>query len=68
MSRCVYEDKYFSVIAPELPLNCREDGGHLILMKKEPVSDRSDLGYQEAIDFMRITMIVGRAMYDVLKI
>ena len=68
MSRCVYEDKYFTVIAPELPLNCREDGGHLILLKKEPVSDRSDLCYQEAIDFMRITMIGGRAMYDVLNI
>ena len=68
MSRCVYDDKYFTVIAPVLPLNCREDGGHLILIKKEPVSDRSDLCYREAIDFMRITMIVGRAMYDVLNI
>jgi diadenosine tetraphosphate (Ap4A) HIT family hydrolase len=68
MSRCVYDDKYFTVIGPVLPLNCREDGGHLILIKKEPVSDRSDLCYREAIDFMRITMIVGRAMYDVLNI
>ena len=24
---CVYEDKYFKVINPELPLNCRDDGG-----------------------------------------
>ena len=68
MSRSVYDDKYFTVVAPELPLNCREDGGHLILMKKEAVSDRSELSCQEAIDFMRITMIVGRAMYDVLEI
>ena len=64
----VYEDKYFAVISPELPLNCRDDGGHLILIKKEKVSDRSDLTYQEAIDFMRISMAVGRAMYDVLGI
>jgi diadenosine tetraphosphate (Ap4A) HIT family hydrolase len=68
MSRCVYDDKYFQVVAPEFPLNCRDDGGHLILIKKEKVTDRSDLSYQEAIDFMRITMIVGRAMYDVLDI
>jgi diadenosine tetraphosphate (Ap4A) HIT family hydrolase len=56
------------LIAPEFPLNCRNDGGHLLLIKKEEVTDRSDLSYQEAIDFMRITMIVGRAMYDVLNI
>jgi diadenosine tetraphosphate (Ap4A) HIT family hydrolase len=68
MTRTVYDDKYFRVVAPELPLNSREDGGHLILLKKLAVSDRSDLTYQEAIDFMRITMIVGRAMYDVLPI
>jgi diadenosine tetraphosphate (Ap4A) HIT family hydrolase len=40
----------------------------LILLKKEKVTDRSDLTYQEAIDFMRISMAVGRAMYDVLGI
>jgi diadenosine tetraphosphate (Ap4A) HIT family hydrolase len=68
MRRIVYDDRYFEVVAPQFPLNSREDGGHLILIKKAPVSDRSDLIYQEAIDFMRITMIVGRAMYDVLGI
>ena len=64
----LYEDKYFQVIKPNLPLNCREDGGHLILIKKEKVTDRSDMTYQEAIDFMRISMIVGKAMYEVLGI
>jgi diadenosine tetraphosphate (Ap4A) HIT family hydrolase len=68
MSQCVYDDKYFQVVAPEVPLNCRDDGGHLILVKKEAVTDRSDLSLQEAIDFMRITMMVGRAMYDVLDV
>ena len=65
---CVYEDKYFKVINPEFPLNCRDDGGHLILIKKEKVSDRSDMIYQEAIDFMRISMAVGKSMYEVLGI
>ena len=66
--RCVYEDKYFQVVAPELPLNCREDGGHLVIVKKEPVTDRSDLTWQEAVAFMRISMAAGKAMYDVLGI
>ena len=51
-----------------IPPNSREDGGHLILYKKIPVSDRSDLTCQEAIDFMRISMMVGKAMYQILGI
>jgi diadenosine tetraphosphate (Ap4A) HIT family hydrolase len=68
MDPCVYEDTYFKVIAPKFPLNCRADGGHLILLKKDAVFDRSDLSCEEAIDFMRISMAVGRAMYDVLGV
>jgi diadenosine tetraphosphate (Ap4A) HIT family hydrolase len=64
----IYEDKYFAVYSPGLPHNCRDDGGHLILIKKEPVRDRSDLSWQEAVDFMRISMAVGKAMYEVLRI
>jgi diadenosine tetraphosphate (Ap4A) HIT family hydrolase len=66
--RLVYEDKDFQVSSPELPLNDRNDGGHLILTKKTKVTDRSDMTYQEAIDFMRISMAVGKAMYEVLGI
>jgi diadenosine tetraphosphate (Ap4A) HIT family hydrolase len=58
----VYEDKYFHAVSPARPLNCRDDGGHLVLLKKEQVTDRSDLTCQEAIAFMRISMAVGRAM------
>ncbi|MCP4754410.1 MAG: hypothetical protein GY866_26300 [Proteobacteria bacterium] len=64
----VYEDKYFRVVGPEFPLNCREDGGHLVLLKKETVNDRSEMTWQEAVDFARISMMVGRAMYDVLGV
>jgi len=66
--RCVYEDRYFQIVAPEFPLNCREDGGHLVVVKKEPVTDRSDLTWQEAVAFMRISMAAGKAMYEVLGI
>ena len=67
-SKLVYEDKYFQVSSPESPLNDRNDGGHLVLTKREKVTDRSDMTYQEAIDFMRISMAVGKAMYEVLGI
>jgi len=68
VNRCIYEDRYFRIVSPGFPLNCRNDGGHLVLIKKEPVTDRSDMTWQEAIAFMRISMAVGRAMYDVLGI
>lgn len=68
MAENVYEDRCFMVISPSRPLNCRDDGGHLILIKKQPVTDRSDLTLEEAIDFMRISMAVGKAMYEVLGI
>lgn len=64
----VYEDKFFQVVSPEFPLNCRNDGGHLVLLKKKPVKDRSEMDWQEAIDFARITMMVGKAMYTVLGV
>jgi hypothetical protein len=67
MQKCIYEDKFFQVISPDFPLNCRDDGGHLKLVKKKKVTDRSDMSYQEAIDFMRISMAVGKAMYLVAK-
>ncbi len=53
---------------PEHPLNCRDDGGHLIMVKRERVTDRSDMTYMKAIDFMRISMLVGKAMYQVLGV
>ena len=64
----VYEDKYFVVLSPVQALHCRDDGGHLILIKKEKVHDRSDMTWQEAIDFMRVSMAVGKAMYEVLGV
>lgn len=67
-NRLVYEDKYFQVSSPEFPLNDRNDGGHLVLTKKAKVTDRSDMTHAEAIDFMRISMAVGKAMYEVLGI
>ena len=45
----VYEDKYFLVISPVPALHCKDDGGHLILIKKENVHDRSDMTWQRQL-------------------
>ena len=67
-SKTVYEDRYYLVVSPDSPFNSREDGGHLVMYKREPVTDRSDLDWREAIDFMRISMAVGKAMYEELGV
>ena len=67
-TQTVFEDAVFIVRAPPLPLNSRQNGGHLVLDKMQQVPDRSNLTWQEAIDFMRVGMAVGWAMYDVLGI
>jgi hypothetical protein len=36
--------------------------------KREKVMDRSDLTIMEAIDFMQVSMLVGKAMYQVLGV
>ena len=43
-------------MSPAFPLNCREDGGHLMMIKKKTATDRSDLTIEEAVDFMRLSM------------
>ena len=39
-----------------------------MMVKRERVTDRSDMAYFEAIDFMRVSMMVGKAMYQVLGV
>jgi hypothetical protein len=61
---CVYEDKYFKVISPEFPLNCRDDGGHLIMIKKQKVKDRSDMLYQVSDDQIKN---LRRKIFEILR-
>jgi diadenosine tetraphosphate (Ap4A) HIT family hydrolase len=68
METKVYEDKYFVVVSLKYTLNCREDGGHLIIGKKMPVTDCSDMNYKETIDFIQVSTIVGKAMNKILGV
>jgi hypothetical protein len=38
------------------------------MVKKTPVTDRSDMTYKEVIDFVPVSMMVGKAMYKVLGV
>jgi len=58
----VYETENFIVEAVEKPHITRIDGGHIKITPKEHLVDRTELSPQTAIELIRLTMIVGKAM------
>jgi len=58
----IYETQNFIVEAFEKPHVTRIDGGHIKIYPKKEVIDRTELSPKEAIELMRLTMVVGKAM------
>ncbi len=64
----IYQTKNFIVESHEKPFITRTDGGHIrIRVKDASISDRTQLISAVAIELMRLTMIVGKAMEKALK-
>lgn len=58
----IYETENFIVESHEKPFVSREEGGHIrIKVKDQNISDRTKLGPVQAIELMRLTMVVGEA-------
>jgi diadenosine tetraphosphate (Ap4A) HIT family hydrolase len=62
----IIETKHFEITAPERPHVSRGDGGHLIINPKLPVEDRTRLSREQAIELVKLTMVVGEAMKTVM--
>jgi diadenosine tetraphosphate (Ap4A) HIT family hydrolase len=62
----IFELEHFEIITPEKPHVSRSDGGHLIVNPKAPVEDRTQLSRDKAIELMKLTMVAGEAMKNVL--
>lgn len=59
----IYETETFIVCVPQVPHIPREDGGHIWIRSKEKYfSSRLDLSPKEAIEVMRLTMLISEAM------
>lgn len=65
--RLIYRSQHFTVEAPEKPLIDRQDGGHIVINPIEPVADRQMLTPYQAIDLMRLTIVAGHAMREVMR-
>ncbi len=62
----IFEATHFDVVTLEHPHIARGDGGHLIINPKVPVEDRTCLSREQAIELMKLTMVTGEAMRNVL--
>ena len=58
----IYETKNFIVEAFDRPHVTRSDGGHIKIFPRERIRDRTEMSPDLAIEFIRLTMVVGRAM------
>ncbi len=63
----ILETENFLVEAPDRPHVNRADGGHIKIKPKVRYTDRQELAPYQAIELMRLTMVVGEAMGIVLN-
>lgn len=58
----IYETNNFIVESRDQPFVNRSDGGHIRILPKVPVEDRTKLAPKLAKEVMKLTMVVGEAM------
>lgn len=63
----IYETGSFVVLSAETPLVDREDGGHIIIEPRIKISTRQALSAKQAIELMRLTIVVGEAMEKIMN-
>ncbi len=63
----IYETENFVVEAVEKPHIDRNDGGHIKIYPKVRIVDRQHLSPMQAVEVMRLTIIVGEAMAKVMN-
>lgn len=57
----IYETDNFEVVTHEHPFVSREEGGHIKIVVKSEITDRTKLSILQAKELMRLTMIMGEA-------
>ncbi|MBU0536218.1 MAG: hypothetical protein KKE20_04595, partial [Nanoarchaeota archaeon] len=63
----IYETSNFKVESVENPHIDRDDGGHIKISPKVRMLDRQQLTPKQAIELMRLTIVVGDAMTKVMN-
>ena len=63
----IYTSENFLVEAVEKPHVDRDDGGHIKIYPKVRILDRQQLSPKQAIELMRLTVVVGQAMTKIMN-
>lgn len=58
----LYETENFKVLIPPKPFVDRSEGGHLMIYSKLHVSDRTKLNRDQALEYTKLSMIIGEAL------
>lgn len=62
MNEIIAESKTYIVEVPEKPFVSREEGGHLRIMSKLKVKDRTELDTEQAMEYQLLSMLVGKSL------
>jgi len=62
VNEIIYSTENFDLEVPSRPFLSREEGGHLRIMSKLQVSDRTKLTKEQAIEYMKLSMMTGEAL------
>jgi len=60
----IHENKNFFVESFEKPHVSREEGGHIKISMKQAVVDRTKLTKEQAIEYIKLSMVVGKAFKE----
>lgn len=63
----IYETNNFILETREKPFVGRAEGGHIRIWSKIKVSDRTKLTPEQAIEYMKLSMLAGEALTNVMK-
>lgn len=63
----IYESENFIVESLDKPHIDRDDGGHVMISSKVRIIDKQQLSPRQAIELMRLTIVVGQAMNTVMN-
>lgn len=62
----VYETENFLIQAAAHPFIDRKEGGHIYLLPKIPLRDRTKLSPQLAIEYTKLSMVIGEALVSAM--
>ena len=63
----IYETPNFILETREKPFVDRAEGGHIRIWSKLQISDRTKLTNEQAVEYMKLSMVAGEALTKVMK-